>query len=266
MHINLQPTFYNQYSKPAFTSCMRSYLNEHTNSLTGTQVYTTTSLFRNDLDFENLANYITKNFAEKDKVNIKCLAGSDGSEAYSMAISLMEKTSESEKQKYFPILSLDRDETIINSAKEGRINLCRADEIKAKQEAKSGKEYFINKEEKVHINNDLLDKDLYKSYEVIPELREKVKFQKGDLLKEMEELKDDGNSVIMCRNVMPYLHPAQVSKIAYYANENLKPNSLFVIGDFDRNTDIEKYLYYYGFSQVQPNVFKKNPKAYSLYT
>ena len=215
MHIN--PTFYNQYSKPAFTSCMRSYLNEHTNSLTGTQVYTTTSLFRNDLDFEGLANYISKNFANKDKVNIKCLAGSDGSEAYSMAIALTENADE--KQKYFPILSLDRDETVINSAKEGRINLCRADEIKAKQEAKSGKEYFINKQDKVYIKNDLLDKDLYNSYEVIPELREKVKFQKGDLLKEIQDLCRQARSLCDGASLLPPALCAQ--RCPYHAGPGL---------------------------------------------
>ncbi|MBR3890348.1 hypothetical protein IKJ53_07520 [bacterium] len=257
MHINLQPTFYNQYRKPAFCSCSRCYDSDHFNTLIGSKVYTTTTLFRNDLDFGELTDFMIYNFKDKDKVNIKCLAGSDGSEAYSLAIALKERLPKSQQKKFLPILSLDRDPEVIKAATSGKINLSLLDIKMLDEEVKSNKEYFTLSQDNLKIDNDFNEPENYKSYEVSPELKESINFKIGNLLEEVKNLKDDGNTVVMCRNVTPYLREEEVSTLAYNLNKNLKEGSLCAIGNFDNFSNITNYLKYYGFNQIIHNVFQK---------
>jgi len=259
MSMNILPLNLYTRKSPHFGTSCRAYQNPIGNLQTGADIYTTTCLLRDDLDFNDVVDYIKENSQDKSKVKISCLAGSDGSEAYSYGLCLLNKFSPEELKKVEPILSLDRDAEITKIGKTGKINLSPLDIQKAK-DISSGKEYFISPQNHIKIANNIIRGDVYKSYEPIPELRDMVNFQKGNLVDYMKNYKDEDDtlSIINCRNVMPYLHPTQVSDIAYYADKNLKSGSLFIIGSFDRkNTEIENYLNFYNFGQIAPNVYKK---------
>lgn len=210
-------------------------------------VHTTTNLFREDFDWTNLARYISYHFADKSKVNAYSLACSDGSEAYTYAISLIEEVGQN-FSKYFPIKAFDIDYETIDYAKSGRINVYGGEFNVVKKLGIDLKKYFINPFLPKQYSND--EMYLYinsASYEPTKELRSCVEFNQSDILTELKKIKDDGNSVVMCRNVMPYLSPEYVDEIVQTAKENLKEGSLFITGDYDHRCDIEEKLFNNGF-------------------
>ena len=257
--MNILANNFYTYKTPSFGTSCRAYLNPIKGLQTGREVFTTTFLLRDDLDFNNVVDYIKENSGNKSKIKITCLAGADGSEAYSYGLCLLNKLAPEELKKVAPILSIDRDEEIIKAGESGRINLSPRD-INISKEISNGKEYFVNPQNSIKIADNPIKGEQYKSYEPIPELKKMVKFKQGNLVEYIKNYKDDEDtlSVINCRNVMPYLHPAQISDIAYYADKNLKRGSLFIIGNFDaHNTEIENYLNFYNFGCIAPNVYKK---------
>ena len=82
-------------------------------------------MFRNDIDWKRLAKYEHTHFIDEPKVNVVIYAASDGSEAYTKAISLIEALSETNKKeanKFFPIICYDLDDNIVQAANSGLIN------------------------------------------------------------------------------------------------------------------------------------------------
>ena len=73
-------------------------------------------------------------------------------------------------------------------------------------------------------------------------MRYAVNFEDADILTKLSELKDDGDSVILCRNVTPYLTAEYLGKVADALNKKLKKGSLLVLGDFDRNSNIREMI------------------------
>ncbi len=80
-------------------------------------------LLRKDLEWNMLAKHIIK----ENPKNIYCYACSDGSEPYSIAISLISKLGYENAQKYFPIIARDIDLDIINKASTGAIYITKKD-------------------------------------------------------------------------------------------------------------------------------------------
>ena len=72
------------------------------------------------MNWRMLANYIT---SKATPPKILCYACSDGSEPYSIALSLINRLGYTEAQKHFPIIAKDIDETMIKRAKSGFISL-----------------------------------------------------------------------------------------------------------------------------------------------
>ena len=61
-----------------------------------------TSFFRRDIDWKSIGSTFDSQFP-KGKVNIYDFACSDGSEAYSLIITLIEQLGEKKAQRFFPI-------------------------------------------------------------------------------------------------------------------------------------------------------------------
>ena len=247
MNMKIMPVNTYQTKQPNFQSCFRVYASKSlkNNKCFGTDtVRTSTNLFREDLDWFGLAKFIRYHFADKKKVNIYSMACSDGSEAYTMAISLFENMSEDIQAKFLPIIASDIDKKVLDLAVKGRINIeaieflgperiynCRLDK------------YFKNPRATVMLEGDVIsDSDTMLSYQPIYKLACAVKFHQSDILTELNKIQDDGNSVVMCRNVFPYLSEAYTDEIVQTAKNKLKKGSLFVTGDYDaysKNLDVK---------------------------
>ncbi len=229
--------------KPTFTSCCRRYTYKSLrdfNKFGHSYIQTSTNIFREDLDWKKLTNYILNNFADKKRVNSYSLACSDGSEAYSYAISLMEKIPETAYHKFFPIHASDIDPVIIDATKKHFINMIDSELYFTKKNYGIDLNNYFVKFSKPHdIKGDLFrDFSDLTSYKPIQELKNNIHFKRGDILSELSKIKDNGNSVVMCRNVFPYLSDDYIETILNTAEHILKPGSLFIIGDFDRRKDI----------------------------
>ena len=252
--MRITPINNTQYHKTKFGSCFRTYAPKTIKTLDTFDkgiVRTSTNLFRDDLDWLGLIKYIKTHFTNKSKVNMYSLASSDGSEAYSLAISIKEKMEHDNQEKFLPITACDIDKEVINVANKRRINIYNIEFFMAEKNYDINIEkYFKNKSVSVMINNDITsESDTISSFEPIKELQDAVKYKNIDILTALNELEDDGNTVILCRNVFPYLSINYTDKVIQSARNKLKDGSLFIIGDYDGYTDIEEKLAKNGFFQ-----------------
>ena len=253
--MKIMPINISQQKQPAFQSCFRTYPSKTIKNFDifgKDTVRTSTNLFREDLDWFGLVKFMDNHFKDKDKVNIFSLACSDGSESYTMAISILENLPENIKSKFLPIFASDIDKEVIKAAKTGRINILSIEFLLPERTYKCNVEkYFDNRSVSMMIDgDDISETDTIFSYQPIKELKDSAIFKHSDILTELNSLKDSGNSVILCRNVFPYIEESHKNEIVNSAKQNLKQGSLFVIGDYDGFTDVEQRLLANGF--VQP--------------
>lgn len=251
---------YNTYSPylsrnkvPHFGSTARSYADK-----SGLAIGNHTSIYRNDIEWDKLAEYIVKNFKDKEKVNIEQYACSDGSESYTIILSLLKAAQNKNIRKFFPIKAFDIDnEVITKAAQEGIINLEEKDLERLKTNGFKSEEFFTKSDKRLWLKQE----SLYftgKTYNVSQYLQDKVMFDKGNMFVEIGNLKDNSNTVLFCRNILLYMDDCEHQYFIEKAGEKLKKGSLLVIGTLDRDSNyLEKYLHQYGFAPVMKNVYKK---------
>ena len=115
-----------------------------------------TMFFRDDLNWEKLSEFELEHFKKKDEVNVVMFASSDGSEAYSKIISLLENTIEQKKpqaKKFFPIHAFDVDDEIVKTAKSGYIRATNYDLGEIISRTNEYTDYFQKSEEKLNLSN-----------------------------------------------------------------------------------------------------------------
>lgn len=255
----------------SFQSNARKYRNHINNEY----MHTLTYMFREDIDWKEFTKYAVDNFKDKDKVQFLQFASSDGTEAYTQIITLLESYPEEVTQKLLPILAYDIDDEVINAAKSGFLNLTEKDKSRFSLFAhKNFSDYFKPTNKELEINNDALirtstkevskkflnyGKELnYTTYSVSNILKKAVKFAQADMVDVLLRHEDEENSIILCRNVLGHLSLKQVEFFLNTLQRKLKKGSLFVIGDFDATTVLaRKYLETKGFKEVLHNVYRK---------
>ena len=242
---------------PVFTSNSRTYVKD--DRYFGTMTF----MFRDDLDWKKFTKYAVQHFKDKEKVNFIQLASSDGSEAYTQIITLLENYPKV-AHKFLPIKAFDIDEEVIKAAQSGKINLTEID-IKGLNKKILNK-YFIKSDEDLIIDNDYMPKgalgqksDLsINTYNVSKILTDNVIFKKNDMHYELMKLKDESNSIILCRNILGYLNPQEVDLFTDLLSLKLKKDSLFVIGELDTDyTNIDDILLRKRFLKIMNNVYQK---------
>ena len=206
-----------------------------------------TMIFRDDIRWKRIINYITEDDKPKQ---IYCYACSDGSEPYTIAIMLISKLGWEGAQKYFPIIAKDIDPYVIKKAQSGYINLrqCDINQMMKSQKIKSD-EFFKYKKKTAFLEG-------YSTYKVSDRLRSCVNFEVGNILTDAESLNYD-NSIIFFRNVWPYLSPNQKEVLMKSFSENFKENTSLVVGGFDENPEMEPYFLW--------TDFEEEMKKYNLY-
>ena len=213
-----------------------------------------TMIFRNDIRWKKIINYITEDGKPKQ---IYCYACSDGSEPYTIAIMLISKLGWEGAQKYFPIIAKDIDPYVIKKAQSGYINLrpCDINQMMKNQKTKSD-EFFKYKKKTAF-------QEEYSTYKVSDRLRSCVNFEAGNILTDAESLNYD-NSIIFFRNVWPYLSPTQKETLMKSFSENFKENTALVVGGFDENPEMEPYFLWTDFEEEMKkyNLFRTKHMIY----
>lgn len=228
---------------------------------------TTTRFYREDLCWKNFIAYILDNFKDSNTVNIISYGASDCSEAYSMVIALLESTKNA--QKFFPIKAYDCDKEIIKSALSGRIKITENDKYEISKFTNNFSKYLIKTNKCINIPNDTLVyssapnsslKSFYttNNYMVSPVLKSRVDIQEGDAFELVNTLEKDTDTIILCRNFLPYFNADTILEFFQTASSKLKKDSLLVFGladDIDIPLDL--FLNKFGFKKVMKYVYQK---------
>lgn len=253
-HINNGISIPAKNNKVSFRSTERRYQldNDCFNISMGNLTY----LFRNDIDWLKLAKYTHKLFQDKDKVNIIQFGASSGAEAYTKIISLIETGNVESAKKFFPIKAYDIDPTIIEVAKSGFINLDRLELSNFTLNNFSVRKYFSPHHKKLSLENDV-DVTPQNTYMAENILKNNVVFEAGDMFKLVQNIKDDSNTIVLCRNVLAYFNRDLQEKFIQDISSKLKEKSLLVIGDFDADFGLLPLLEKYRFKKIIKNVYQK---------
>lgn len=196
----------------------------------------TTQLFRDDIVWKDFAKLMEENFSDSDKVNIHCMACSDGSEPYSLAASLMSNVNEPEK--FFPIHASDYDEEIIDTAQKSEYAITNI-ERSAMRKHTNGRwdNYFEN--------------DGPNCIKPKENLKSAVNFKVSNALDEADSI-DYGTNVIMCRNFFPYLSAEDKNTLINIIREKMDDKSLLVIGSYDqKGVMLDRLLSVSGFEPIE---------------
>ncbi|OGI04902.1 MAG: hypothetical protein A2Y25_00560 [Candidatus Melainabacteria bacterium GWF2_37_15] len=231
-----QPLYRKQPTRVSFgTTVPRiSVINPETESELNPQ----TKLFRDDINWNFLTKTIKKHFPEGTK--IYCYAGSDGSEAYSLAMKLIDKFGDIEAEK-FSIESIDLNKENIDLANSGLLGIDETgrwpdrhsfnDNIKHKR----FEDYFTEDDTRKPVKYDCEDNPMTISYyKVAKELTEKIEFKQGNILKDTKK-EFEKPCVVMFRNAWYTLGDSNIEKLADNLSSNLKKGSLVVIGETENH-------------------------------
>lgn len=237
--------FLNSY-QPQFKSSSSFYKTEK-----GKEIGTFTWFFRKDLDWQAFIKYQIEHFKDKENVNIIQFGASDGSEAYTYIMSLLESTSPEETEKFFPIKAYDIKDTMVKIANNGYINIFADDETRMNNNNIRWRKYFDRPEVEPYqyINTTL--------YKVRNKLINRVNFNQGNMFELLPRINDNSNTIVMCRNCLGYF-PEKIEQFIQTASQVLKKDSLFVVGLLELDEPyLEDILRKNNFQKVMLNVFKK---------
>lgn len=221
-------------------------------------------VFREDIDWRDLAEFEISHFRNKDKVNIIQFASSDGSEGYTQIISLLENKKKANVDKFFKIMAYDIDNFIVQKALSGDLSISEKDISRFQSNSINYKKYFLRKREANGLTpegralqsnpNAILGS--YESFKVDDVLKDKICFQQGNMFEILPKIKDDSNTIVLCRNILAYCEENIVKSFIDTANQVLKPGSLFIIGKHDTDfTKIEQILPKSSFLKIMRNVY-----------
>ncbi len=217
--LNLVPSYSNNpsYKKVSFCGSER-LVKDGAREL----YYTTTSLFRYDLNWHRIFSILKEEKPQK----IYSYGCSDGSEPYSIVMGLTERFGAKKVQKFFPILARDLDSQNIQRCRLGIIDILSKD--------------FVGVSE----NMDIRKVDTYFPYRKIqgqmkrvpaPSLRDNVRFRQANFIEDAPNL-DYRNSVIFCRNIWPYFGLDNVVKTLRVFADKFTEKTKLVLGGYEFQT------------------------------
>jgi chemotaxis methyl-accepting protein methylase len=219
---------------------------------------TYTNMFRPDLNWERFSDFVVKHFKNKDNVEVVQFGSSDGSEAYTLIMSLMQKNKDVDK--FFPIEAYDINKDIYNVAQSGFININKVDKLKLAYRKLDFKKYFEETNVKISIPNDTPAEyngengNTAKTYKVSKTLKDRVNFHNKDMFEVLRNMDKSSDTVVLCRNVLDYLSNREIDEFTTTAACHLKKGSLFVIGEIDEGK-VANSLESKGFIKVMQNVY-----------
>lgn len=221
---------------------------EHT-SLNG-EIKNTTTFFRKDLDWNRLADIISKDF--KAQTPIYLGAGSDGSEACSLKMLLEKKA----PGKNFHILSFDIFEAKVNESKQGITDIWNGAQSKIKKFV--GSKIFNKNFIKIpNSGYEIGKKSIHGGalFKMTEHLKEMIDFKVADVV-EFTQQKFKEPCVFLFRNAWPYLKPEKQLELAENLKNNLPEKSLVVIGSYDvKKGNIAELLLLKGFKSIEGSRF-----------
>lgn len=236
--IQYSPNYYAQ--KQSFKSNENAFLNKAGEVVNKTVTY----MFRNDIEWDAFVRLIGYKYNNAEKINITNYACSDGSEPYTLAMSILEERPDIAK-KVFPIIAKDKFQHVLDYAQSGMCNIYQSDL------------YAINYFTKNKFNTYFQAvaptlEDCFLGVKPREPLQNKVIFKQADILEDLKNLPGE-NNVILCRNFWVYLGKENYHPLAEMLYEKTKNNGLIAIGSLENGHGIPQILNQHGFRTTYVN-------------
>ena len=186
----------------------------------------TTYFFRGDLDWMEFLEIIQERFKDANKVNTYIWGCSKGDEAYSLAM-LLDRYFGVESEKFFPIEAKDIDEGIIK---------------RNKTEQSERIVSWTFEKEKIKEILGLSPNEESRYYSVFPgtgniklnsDCIKKINFEASNIVTDLGLIDSENPSLVMCRNMWPYINPDKYESCAKELYDKLAKGSIVVIGHYD---------------------------------
>lgn len=189
-----------------------------------------TYFFRGDLQWRSFAKYLHRHFAGNDRVNIYNAACSDGTEPFTLVMSLISKLGSKNAQRFFPIEAFDLNQYLVNDAKTGQIPLL--------PEPYTVVDIFRLKFKNLFMDGRFLDYKKIRNVGDVVRFNENtqkhVNFTVGNVLTKVDEI-EGRRSVVMTRNMWMYLDEYEQELLAYKLGKTLQKDSVVVLGKYDKD-------------------------------
>lgn len=178
-------------------------------------------LFRDPSLFPALAEYLKTRYP--DGVPIYCYAAASGAEPYSIVMKLQEALGEAQAARYFPIEARELMPELVDFARhEGALYLA-ADDLQDYRRGgmRSPVRRFLRRDRSIQGRN---------RYEVLPGVREHVRFDLGDVLRDVQQPFPQP-CVLLFRNGWYHIPSADAAwRFCLDLYRNLPPGSAVIVG------------------------------------
>lgn len=216
----------NKYSQPSFGIWTRGVYKQAQNGVSELTYRNDTMFFRDPEFWRKFTELLEKKFEEIAKANVYCYGCSDGSEAYTFAMSVMSK-GENFANKFLPVIARDIDSEAVVKGLNNDYEMTRTEFANISFLAKtSPSDYF---------RYSMYDLETYQrtKAEVLEVLRKKVTIGIGDIFEDYKNINPQ-NAIVLARNFWPYIEDLS-KRSEFFKNlySHLNEGSLFVIGNFD---------------------------------
>ena len=194
-----------------------------------------TKMFRDDVNWPLFGTYLKARYKDTPKVNTYIYGCSYGSEAYTMSILLQSKFQD-ESKKFFPIQAKDIVKSVID----------RDIQSQKKHEIITPTAYnYIKTDLKLPLEEqNKYCKRLISGNKPAVVLTKGVKkpiiFEHANILNDINSIDPKNPSIVMCRNMWPYIKPNVYDRYAKKLYNRLALNSIVVIGNYDYIGDYTK--------------------------
>ncbi len=207
-----------------------------------------TRMCREDVAWDEFGDYLKEKYPKPSEVDFVVHACSTGEEAYTMAI-LLNKIYDKQD---FTIKAFDISQDRIDYNKKLQKNgiylpfISDADYVCESIKTKLEDSFEADKNGDIRIKKDITDK---------------VQFSRSNILYYVDKLDKNKPTVLMARNMWPYVNPREYNEFALKLYKNLHPDSIVVLGEFDYEGEID-----YPASNNFPVILAKNGFKYVLYS
>lgn len=200
---------------------------------------------------------------------VQVYGGSDGSDAYTLALALNNTLGQETVSKLYPIESIDISAERTRIAQSGVIGISQFDVKQIQKYVAQEASAFAAPLE--NPNNEILDegqndqmdrkcdlkpiqhfsirewtKKAYQFFSILPTMRSQVKFKVGDI-REQADQRFEEPTMLFCKHFLGQLSTKEQNKVIDDLKRNLKPGSVFVLGDTEKQSTIASKLYRAGF-------------------
>jgi len=214
----------------------------------------TTSMFRDDLEWKDFGKYLKNRFSNADKINTYVYACAAGAEAYTLSITLQNALKDKAK-KFFPIIAKDINKDLID------MNIALQSQCTKHTDSYNLIRRSLGLDSKQILEFVVPDKNLSAIGLGIftDKVTEPVQFECANILEDLDSIDSNNPSIVMCRNMWPYVNPDEYSEFAQNLYEKLAPGSIVVIGEYDyfgepgreNSNTFSRWLFEAGFEQMQ---------------